>query len=176
MSFSAGDSCHPSPRNHPCVYFARQTNGVRQRPSSFPMIVSPLPAERSGWSRRERPDFSLVSTLRVCDDRKRISYLNGSDDRLSSTRIDLLSSNRPLRRKPVWLPSMSSDRRLESYADCEAARAFFRADSIDRPSRSTASTNSSPALYDDRTIGPLAQYRKPNSSSATRRHVSNLSG
>src|ERR1700761_6973215 len=39
----------------------------------------------------------------------------------------------------------------------------------------TFSINASPALYDDRTNGPLAQYRKPSSSAFTRQD-SNASG
>src|ERR1700753_3210424 len=39
----------------------------------------------------------------------------------------------------------------------------------------TFSINASPALYDDRTNGPLAQYRKPRSSAFTRQD-SNASG
>lgn len=96
----------------------------------------------------------------------------------------LLVSRRPRRRLTGACQSEATRRtcapltgRWTPCSQSEAAlRADSRASSTDLPSRRTASTNNSPALYDDRTIGPLAQYRKLSSSSTTRRYVSNSSG
>ena len=87
----------------------------------------------------------------------------------------IFATQQPQRVKSLY--SYDSHRPLNSYSGCSlgeiaqaAAKAAAGASSPELvpvlcplPCRIMFSTNNSPALYDDRTMGPLATYRKPSS-------------
>ena len=71
----------------------------------------------------------------------------------------------PLKCAPAQVRSVQAHATTGLPLSAMAARRSFR----------TFAKKNSPALYDERTSGPLAVYRKP-SASARVRHMSNFSG